>query len=255
MALDRKKLQKKRAKKAAKRKTIVAAKKTAEISGRVATGGRALSLALTSPIHECLVAKELFDTGLGTVVVSRSMPDGRIGVSFFLLDVFCLGVKNAYFLAMPQEEYDFRLDTIEFNETLQPVLPSYARKLVEETEAYASNLGFAPHRDYQSAKKIFADVDVTTCTESFVFGKDGKPFFIVGPNDTPKKIARILATLTKRCGPGGFEYLVELADDRDELEEFDEEGPFELLERTSGFDEQDSFEVEFVDLDESEKKK
>lgn len=65
MALDRKKLQKKRAKKAAKRKTIVAAKKTAEISGRVATGGRALSLALTSPIHECLVAKELFDTGLG----------------------------------------------------------------------------------------------------------------------------------------------------------------------------------------------
>jgi hypothetical protein len=252
MALDRKKLQKKRAKKAAKRKAIVTAKKTPVISGRVATGGRALSLAASSPIHECLVAEELFETGLGTVVVSRSMPDGRIGVSFFLLDIFCLGIKNAYFLAMPQDEYDFQLDTIEFNETLQPVLPSYARKLVEETEAYASNLGFFPHRDYQNAKKIFADIDATTCTESFVFGKEGKPFFIAGPNDSPRKIEGILATLTKRCGPGGFDYLVGLEDDPDE---FDEEEAFELLEEALEFDEQDPFEVEFVDLDESEKKK
>jgi hypothetical protein len=250
MALDRKKLQKKRAKKAAKRKAVVASKKTPVISGRVSSGGKALSLAMSSPIHECLMAEELFDGGMGTVVVSRSMPEGRIGASFFLLDVFCLGVKNAYFLAMPHDEYDYRLDTIKFNESLNPVPPSYARKLVEETEAYARDLGFEPHRDYQDAKKIFADIDAAACTDSFTFGKDGKPFFIAGPNDTPKKIEKIFETLTKRCGPGGFDYLVGLED------EFIEEDEFELdVEDEFDFADDETIEVEFTDLDEIKKEK
>jgi hypothetical protein len=245
MALDRKKLQKKRAKKAAKRKAVVAAKKPPMISGRLSAGGRALSLAVSSPIHECLVAEELFDAGMGTVVMSRSMPDGRVGVSFFLLDVFCLGVKNAYFLAMPQDEYDYRLDTIRENETLQPVLPSFVRKLVEETEAYARNLGFSPHPDYQSAKKIFADIDATTCTDSFSFGKDGKPFFIAGPNDTPKKIEKILATLTKCCGPDGFDYMVGLQ----EVFDLDLEDENDMEDENDNEDDA-AIEVEFVDIKE-----
>ena len=252
MALNSKKLQKKRAKKAAKRKAIVAAKKTPMISGRLSTSPRALSLAVSSPLHECLVAKELFPAGIGTAVVSRSMPDGRIGASFFLLDVFCLGVKNAYFVAMPQEEYDYRLDTIASNETLQPVLPSFVRKLVEETEAYARDLGFSPHPDYQDAKKIFADIDATTCTDSFTFGKNGKPFFITGPHDTPKKIEKILATLTNRCGPGGFDYMVGLQDvfDLDMEDEDDMEDDLDME------DEDDEvIEVEFADVEEEEKEK
>lgn len=253
MALDKKKLQKKRAKKAAKRKAVVAAKKTPVISGRISAGGRALSLAVSSPIHECLVAEELFDGGMGTVVVSRSMPEGRIGASFFLLDVFCLGVKNAYFLAMPQDEYDLRLDTIEDNESLKPVLPSYARKLVEETEAYARNLGFSPHPDYQGAKKIFADIDATTCTDRFTFGKDGKPFFIAGPNDTPKKIERILETLTKHCGPGGFDYMVGLPGgfELDMLDREDEDD----MEDDSDDEDDKTIEVEFGDVEEKEEGK
>ncbi|HXG18399.1 MAG TPA: hypothetical protein VNN62_04925 [Methylomirabilota bacterium] len=249
MALNRKKVQKKREKKAAKRKALIADKKTPAAVGRLSSGERALSLAASSPLYECLMAEELFDAGLGTVVVSRSMPAGRIGASFFLLDVFCLGVKNAYFLAMSEDEYAYRLDTIELNETLRPVSPSYARKLVEETEAYARNLGFSPHPDYQKAKRIFADIDATACAERFPFGKDGKPFFIAGPNETSKKIEKILATLTQHCGPGGFDYLVGLEDD------FDEEDEFEFLEEESEFDDEDALEVDFVRIDEIKKKK
>jgi hypothetical protein len=197
------------------------------------------------------MAKELFAAGIGTVVVSRSMPDGRIGASFFLLDVFCLGVKNAYFLAMPQEEYDYRLDTIASHETLKPALPSSARKLVEETEAYARNLGFSPHPDYQDAKKIFADIDATTCADRFTFGKNGKPFFIAGPHDTPKKIQRILETLTKRCGPGRFDYLVELHDGFD----LDMEDENDTLDDESDAEEDETIEVEFADIEEKEEEK
>ena len=243
MALNSKKLQKKRAKKAAKRKAIAAGKKTQGTLRGLVSSARSIGLATTSPIHECLIPQELFEGGMGTVVVSRALPDGRIGASFFLLDVFCLGVKNAYFLALPREEYSYRLETIGFNETLTPVDPAYARKLVEETEAYARDLGFNSHPDYQVAKKIFADIDAAACPTGFTFGKDGKPFFIAGPNDTPKRVQKILDTLTKRCGPDGFHYMVGVEGELD----FDGEEDLD-------FDDGEEIEVEYAKVEDEKKK-
>jgi hypothetical protein len=82
------------------------------------------------------------------------------------------------------------------------------RKLVEEAEAYARDLGFPPHPDYQRARQIFGDLDVTACPTQYVFGKDGKPCFMSGPYDTPAKCRRILDTLTRRCGPEGFHFML-----------------------------------------------
>ena len=216
MALSQKQRQKKRAKKAAKRKSAATAKKAL---GGLFGGARQMALAVNSPIHECLIARELFEAGMGTVVVSRSLPNGDLGASFFLLDVYCLGVKNAYFLNMPPEEYEVRLSAVSQNETLTVIHPTCARKLVEGAEAYARDLGFSPHPDYQVAKRIFGDIDALACPQSFPFGKDGKPFFIAGPTDTPKRIEKILNTLTKRCGPDGFHYMVGLGEEAD----FDDE--------------------------------
>ncbi len=233
MALDPRKLQKKRAKKAAKRKAVVT-RKAAALPGVLAIGARAISLATSAPIHECLTAAEMFTSGMGTVIVSRAMPDGRIGASFFLLDVYCLGVKNAYFLPMLREEYEYRLGDVAQNETLTPIQPACARTLVEDAEAYAQDLGFSPHPDYQLAKRIMGDIDASACSTHFTFGKDGQPFFIAGPHDTPRRIDKIIETLTRRCGQGGFHYLLPLGDPFDfddddntlevEFEEEDDEG-------------------------------
>jgi hypothetical protein len=39
----------------------------------------------------------LFQLGIGTVVIVRYKSGGRVEAGVFLLDVFCLGVKNAFF--------------------------------------------------------------------------------------------------------------------------------------------------------------
>ncbi|MFQ5825644.1 MAG: hypothetical protein ACE5JB_16520, partial [bacterium] len=78
----------------------------------------------------------------------------------------------------------------------------------EGAVAYAKDLGFSPHPDYRIANKILGDIDPDVCPMSFEFGKDGKPFFIAGPYDTPKKCKMIMDTLTKRCGQDGFHYMV-----------------------------------------------
>lgn len=236
MALDPKKLQKKRARKAAKRKAVVTRKAVTQ-PGLLAIAARAINLATKAPIHQCLTAAEMFTSGMGTVVVSRALPDGRIGVSFFLLDVYCLGVKNAYFLPMSRDEYEYRLDSIAENETMTPIQPAHARKLIEDAEAYARDLGFSPHPDYQLAKRIMGDIDASACATSFTFGKDGQPFFIAGPHDAPRRIDKIIETLTQRCGPNGFHYVLPLGDPFD----FDDDGTIEI-----------EFEEEDEDEDEDE---
>ena len=207
MALDARKRQQKLAKKAAKRKAVVAIKKSlGEVDGLVSRGRQALPAA-SAPIHECLVPDSLFDIGIGNVIVSRRMPNGFIGAAFFLVDVFCLGIKDAFYDVLSPAEYDYRLAGLQ-HETFRAIPPACARKLVEGAEAYARDLGFTPHPDYQRARQIFGDLDATACPTRYVFGKDGKPFFMSGPYDTPAKCRRILDTLTRRCGPEGFHYTV-----------------------------------------------
>ncbi len=57
------------------------------------------------PIYECLVPSGLFETGLGTIIVTRRTPGGEIAISAFVVDVFCLGVKNALFKLASEQDY------------------------------------------------------------------------------------------------------------------------------------------------------
>jgi hypothetical protein len=207
MALDARKRQQKLAKKAAKRKAVLATKKPAWSAGGVVPHGRHAVPVASAPIHECVVPDSLFDIGVGNVIVSRKMPNGFIGAAVFLVDVFCLGIKDAFYGVLSPAEYDYRLLGLQ-HETFRAIHLTCARKLVEGAEAYARDLGFNPHPDYQRARQIFGDLDTTTCPTHYVFGKDGKPFFMSGPYDTPAKCRRIIDTLTRRCGPEGFHFTV-----------------------------------------------
>ncbi|MCA1602102.1 MAG: hypothetical protein LC776_10835 [Acidobacteria bacterium] len=222
MARDERQRQKKLAKRKTKRRKALLSIKNAvaNLSSSLSAAEQVLRAA-KAPIHECLVPEGLFQAGLGTVIVSRKLANGYIGVSTFLLDVFCLGVKNAFFRMTSEWEYENNLRRFKREENFQNVSPVCVRKLVEEAEAYARDLGFSPHPDYQLAKKIFGDIDNNGCPMNFEFGKDGLPFFVAGPHDTPEKSSKIINTLTKRCGPGGFHYMAAL--EAPFAEDFDDE--------------------------------
>ena len=106
MAQDARKRQQKLARKAAKRKAVVATKKSLGEMGGLVSHGRQIMPNTSAPIHECLIPDSLFDMGIGNVIVSRKMPNGFIGAAFFLVDVFCLGVKDAFYDVMSPVEYD-----------------------------------------------------------------------------------------------------------------------------------------------------
>ena len=180
---------------------------TTKPGGAGATASQ-MATAANSPIYDSLVPAKLFELGMGNLVFSRSLPDGRIALGAFLLDIFCLGVKNAFFAIVARNEYAKRLRNWSKAESLQPMQPACFRKLVEGGVAYAHDLGFNPHVDYEAARLIFGDVQSTACPTRFEYGHDGKPFYISGPHETAADVQAIVEKLQRRLGSGNFDCLV-----------------------------------------------
>jgi hypothetical protein len=210
MAADPRKRQKKLAKQAAKRK----AKHHEMARARSAGLPERMAAAAGYPILDSLATTALWDQGLGWIVLSRELPDGGVAVAIFLVDRYCLGVKDA--IARIASRYEYQNDILHKMRskfTSRQITPATARRFVESAVEYARSIGFAPHPDYERAKLIFGDIDPAAATEQLEFGKDGMPLFIGGPNDDQARCRQILATLerTVGLGEGGAEYIVPVA--------------------------------------------
>jgi hypothetical protein len=213
MSLSSKNLQKKRAKKVEKRKVVL---KSKQGIGAAISFAKEWSAACTAPIADVLVPVHIFEEGIGNIWFSRRLPNGRYALVGFLVDTFCLGLKNALYKVLPEEEYQAFLDRIHSREDEEPLArehPAYARKLIERAVAFARDLGFEPHADYKIASLIFGDVDAGACPASFDFGKNGEPYYICGPNDSPAFQRSVIRQLEKRCGPEGYHWLVGISGD------------------------------------------
>jgi hypothetical protein len=229
MAADPRKRQKKQERKATKRKE----KKHELVRQQSAGLAERLTAAARYPVLHCLVGDRLADQGMGWVLLSRELPGGRVAVATFLLDRYCLGVKDTHMEILGRSAYESKyLRRMDAEMPSHDVPPAEARKLLTEAVAYARRLGFPPHADSAKAMLLFGDVNPTDSSAVFEFGKDGKPFFIAGPYDTPERCRRILATLTASCGPDGFHHVLPMAgpgfgdfDEDDEfLDEIEDEG-------------------------------
>lgn len=205
MALDarrrQKKAEKRKAKERAKHKEL-ARRKTEDIGQRLAN-------VASAPILHCFTTQDLWERGMAQVVVSRELANGFVAFSSFLVDRFCLGVKDAFCGFMAKSEYMERL----YDETarrfeLVKLTPSAARHLVERSIEYAKSYGLSPHPNYARARHIFGTIDPSASDREFEFGKDGKPLFVPGPHDSPARCASIVGILEQHLGKTGFNYII-----------------------------------------------
>lgn len=146
---------------------------------------------------------------MGGVVIVRYKSGGRVEAGVFLLDTYCLGVKNAFFHQCDEADLaDVIQRTCGAGSGDPPTEHSgaWGRKLVEDAVAYARRLGFAPHRHYKQAARVLGGINPKDCAETFVFGRDGKPCFIAGPDDGEARCTLIFRILTKKLGPQGFDF-------------------------------------------------
>ena len=197
----------KRAKKAQRRKQVVAQKRKAEMldAGLPAQVLRAVE----APIQYCLLTESLFEIGIGTLVLARGATRHHLAMSSFLIDVFCLGIKDVMFRRLEGEVFEEYMDRANAGAPLVSVDPSYARKLLRDVAAWSQSIGFAPHRDFTAVERIFGDVSADASEASFRFGRDGTPVYVPGPMDTAPLVRQRVEQLRKHLGDDGF--LLEMA--------------------------------------------
>lgn len=144
--------------------------------------------------------------GLVTALIARQRRHRRgASICVYLLDVWCLGVKNALGPTTIVEQALRHRTHQFFRGYLDPPIAApieLVRDLVLGAAEYASQLGFAPHPDFQQAR---THLGPWTGPSAITFGCDGKPTYNSGPYDDP---GRILRTLQHAVGRDGFNYTV-----------------------------------------------
>lgn len=207
MAQDPRKRQQKLQKKAVKRKV------RQQDLVRVASQLMAPSLRKAGdwPLHEVLInGNWRTPKTLTQIVVSRLAPNGDIALGSFLIDLGCLGVKNAFGKLFDPSEYRTVVRKIGEEQPLIPTDLNLAAKVIREGIAYGRRFGFQPNRDTPQAMLVLGNAEADLCrVEIPLGGGDGKPFYFAGPYDD---VDRIMAKLTKAVGPDGFNYILPLAD-------------------------------------------
>ena len=201
--------QRNRAQKEAKRNAVVAAKKKEQAAASLFPTHQARAAASVFGVSYCMVTEGIFDIGIGYVVLGRTISPAKVATGVFLVDVYCLGVKNAYYAERTHEQLREMIDRITGDDPIVDIAPECARKIVDGAIAYGKEFGFTPHADYPPAGALFGVIDAGACPAEYEFGKDGKPFYVSGPNDTPAKIRKIIHTLTTKVGEGNFDFMVE----------------------------------------------
>ena len=158
--------------------------------------------------HECRVDDRIFVNGIGAVIVARSLRADRLVVATFLVDIHCLGVKDAFILRESPDHYKLRLLNVTDDNTMNVVTPEYACTLVASAVEYARGLGLEPHVDYARVSEIFAGVDLASCETPIPLGRDGMPLYVAGPHEDVRRRTEIMDTLTRTVGGDNFHYIV-----------------------------------------------
>lgn len=158
--------------------------------------------------YEAFIEKNWREHGLAHLLVVRKRGEGSADLGVFLVDTWCLGVKDAYGESdVPGALVDELVEERLPEETREGIHPACAKKLIEGAIAYAENLGFAPHRDYRKARRVLSGIEASLCPTDFTFGRDGRPCYLRGPDDSDERVDRVLARLDARCGPDGYDFV------------------------------------------------
>ncbi|NJN35204.1 MAG: hypothetical protein HC817_14095 [Saprospiraceae bacterium] len=102
-------------------------------------------------ISDCYVNEDWAENGLASIVVSRVHVTGNVTIGVYLVDIYCLGLKNTTFrFNMPYDEYEEFVDMIYEPHESDRIEIDYdlAHSIIFGAINYAAKLGFAPEKDW-----------------------------------------------------------------------------------------------------------
>lgn len=147
------------------------------------------------PVLGCWVNADWREAQLARLIWLRQSPGGTRARVAFLVDLGCLGVKDAF--------------VVESDDVGDPTLiesdPSEGARIVHDAMTWATRWGFPPNGACRSALPALENIEADASFE-VPLGRDGKPCYVSSPNDRSPQ--RILTTLRRVAGDGNYHFIV-----------------------------------------------
>lgn len=157
------------------------------------------------PLVSCLISTQWKEQGMAVIYVSRRRANGNLIVGNYLVDVFCLGLKNtSYIYDISDSDFDeFVSDYKEKAQLEFEVISSdMAHNVIYGAIEYAEDLGFQPNKAFKVTEFILEPVESIPYID-VEFGRNGRPFYVAGPHDDSLRIVNILS---EKLGDDGFDF-------------------------------------------------
>lgn len=152
--------------------------------------------ARTLPIWKCFINESWYDMGKGSLIVSRRHSSGNITCGIYLVDLFCEGVKDSFYLHnISEKEFESVLDEMSEREDLLEIEYPLAHNIIYGSLDFAGSYKFKPHKSFQLNKFILADDDEEIEFIQIPFGIDNKPAVVITAQDNRKKTIEHLKRL------------------------------------------------------------
>lgn len=161
------------------------------------------------PILGCWVMEGWYEEGITPVVVARQQDSDKVIFTVCLVDLYCLGIKDAYANAdISLRSFQNKLQDM-CSGAPEPCSIELAHEIIYGGLEYAERYGFKPHLDFtgQFCDQVLDPPETHPRTNNVIFGKDGKPFYVSGPYDNERKLNSVINTLMRTAGEGNFHYL------------------------------------------------
>ena len=163
------------------------------------------------PLEGCWTQEGWENNGLAVVVIARRQPDGNVAFGNYLVDYYCLGLKDTYYNAdIPVGQFHRDYLPKMFRSVGKPmgISPALAHEIIYGSIQYAARFGFDPHDDYKLSQNLLDPPDLHEPTGTVKFGLEGKPFFVASPYDD---VDAVLGQLERTAGEGNYHYIFPIA--------------------------------------------
>mgnify|MGYP001635456993 CR=1 FL=1 len=171
----------------------------------------------TLPIGKCYITPDWKESGISQIIISRIRPSGNLSVGIFLVDTFCIGVKDAtYYTNMSEVDFETLIKRYESGQGLEEISYNEAHNIIYGAIAFAEDGGIQLAKDFKIAGYILEeDTDDIPLIE-YEFGKNGKHFLVI---NSDKREMPYFHQLKKTLGDD-FEFVMNCNED-DESDDWD----------------------------------
>lgn len=157
-------------------------------------------------IGKCYMT-DLTEYGLGHVIVTRNHTGGKVSMADYLVDIYCLGVKDSFYrIRMEDYEVEDIVDQLDAKEC------SYheAHNWVYGAIAFAEEAGIEPEKGFNLTQFMLEEDNDEIPLIEYEYGKDGKHFLVAHSRQEANKY---LPLLEKNLGEGNYDFIVEATPD------------------------------------------